>query len=137
MYKDIIAIDFDGTIANQEGSADGTPDLSKPIVMVSGADAAIKGLYDHGYELILWTVRENLPGKNEQYLTSALNWLKENDLYYYFFAINAQGRKYRHHPIWGRGIGRKIYADYYIDDKIVGGFPGWIKILYDLTGRLQ
>lgn len=96
----IYAVDFDGTLANTR-----FPEIISPR---EKAIAAIKILKAQGHKIILWTSRTGKP------LDDAVSWCRQQGLY--FDAINK--------PIieqiekWGDDT-RKIYADYYIDDKAI------------------
>ena len=125
-YKQIIAIDFDGTIANVN-VVNGVPvKIHKPL---ENAIEVIKELANSGkYELILWTCRADMYEIDRMYLCMALEWLTKYDIYHCFAGFNTQPMIWKQHPLWGRVYARKIYADIYIDDKNFGGFPGWLKI---------
>lgn len=103
----IIAVDFDGTICRSRRfpAIDGEmPD----------AVAALRQLKADGHYIIIWTCR------TRDNLLDAVNWLLEHKVP--FDRIND------HNPdnaaLYGDS-GRKIYAHCYIDDKNLGGFPGW------------
>jgi len=100
-----IAVDFDGTIVQHQ-----YPKIGK--VMPFAFPTLIE-LQKLGHQLILWTYRS---GKE---LEEAVDFCKENGLE--FYAIN------KNYPdeIFDDTISRKIYADVYIDDRNIGGFPGW------------
>lgn len=104
----IIAIDFDGTIVENE-----FPKIGKPLPY---AFEVMKGLQERGHDLILWTFRDGI------HLSEAVDFCKENGIE--FFTVNHSFPKEN----FDLAISRKIYADVYIDDKNVGGFPGWKKI---------
>lgn len=102
----IIAIDFDGTICHGKfPSIDGQQPDARDVINKLHAD---------GHYLIIWTCR------TRDYLTEAINWLLDQDIK--FHRINAGNpeniAKYGNE-------GKKIYAHVYIDDKNLGGFPGW------------
>lgn len=96
----IYAIDFDGTLANTQ-----YPKIVEPNKKVV---AYAKMLKIQGHKLILWTCRQG------QTLEEAVEWCTSQGLE--FDAVN------EHLPEqierWGNDT-RKIYADYYIDDKAV------------------
>lgn len=102
----IIAIDFDGVIA--DGSK--YPAIGK---MLPGAATMIKRLHDAGNYIIINTCRTGKP------MESAIRFLLDNGITY--DAINEQN------PEMTKAYGdtRKIFADVYIDDHNLGGFPGW------------
>lgn len=111
----IIAIDFDGTIAEEKNF----PDCGDP---VPGAIETIKHLYGHGgITLILNTLRE---GKN---LALAIQWLIDYNIAGCFSLINQNSKieiyRYGNDP-------RKIAADLYIDDRAFGwnGEESWNKL---------
>ncbi|HOU67617.1 MAG TPA: HAD hydrolase family protein [Paludibacteraceae bacterium] len=102
----IIAIDFDGTICRSTfPRIEGAEIYAKEV---------INRLHEKGHYIIIWTCRT---GQN---LLDAVNWLLEEGIL--FDRVND------HNPEnvakYGDG-GRKVYAHCYIDDKNLGGFPGW------------
>lgn len=102
----IIAVDFDGTLCEDQ-----YPHIGKPM---EGAVKAMADLSRQGHYLIVWTCRTG------ERLKDAVNWLREHHIP--FSRIND------HCPDnvakYGDG-GLKVYADVYIDDRNLGGFPGW------------
>ena len=103
----IIAVDFDGTIVE-----DAYPDIGKPKMF---AFESMKELQKRGHDLILWTVRKG------KYLDEAVAFCQKNGIE--FYAVN------KSYPNEEEGSSRKIQADIFIDDRIVGGFPGWGEVL--------
>jgi hypothetical protein len=103
-----IAVDFDGTIVDHEFPAIGKEKLF--------AFHTLKELNKLGANLILWTFRT---GKE---LDEAVEFCKRNGVE--FYAIN------KNYPeeVYDETISRKIDADIFIDDKNIGGFPGWSEI---------
>jgi len=63
--------------------------------------------------LILWTVRSG------ERLEEAVEFCRDKGLE--FYAVN----KNYHEEVIDENFERKIEADIYIDDRNVGGFPGW------------
>lgn len=108
----IIAIDFDGTIVDDEYPAIGT--------MKQGAKEAINQFYDDGCTIIIWTCRT---GKA---LQAAKDWLAKEGIKYN--QINKSC------PLniakFGGVDTRKIYADLYIDDKMMFKLPSWDEIYW-------
>lgn len=105
-FTDIkIAIDFDGTIVEHE-----YPGIGKEKLF---AFQTLKELEKMGARLILWTFRT---GKE---LDEAVEYCRKNGIE--FYAVN------KNYPeeIFDETVSRKINADIYIDDKNIGGFPGW------------
>jgi hypothetical protein len=103
-----IAVDFDGTIVEHM-----YPRIGKPMPF---AFETLKELQSLGHDLILWTYRA---GKE---LEEAIEFCKKNGLE--FYAIN---ESYPYEE-FDDTVSRKIYADIYIDDRNIGGFPGWTYI---------
>jgi hypothetical protein len=103
-----IAVDFDGTIVEHE-----YPGVGKEKLF---AFRTLKELEKNGATLILWTFRA---GKE---LDEAVEYCRKNGLE--FYAVN------KNYPeeIYDETISRKINADIYIDDRNIGGFPGWSEI---------
>jgi hypothetical protein len=103
-----IAVDFDGTIVEHQ-----YPGIGKEKLF---AFQTLKELDKMGARIILWTFRV---GKE---LDEAVEFCRQNGLE--FYAVN------KNYPeeIFDDTISRKINADIYIDDKNIGGFPGWSEI---------
>jgi hypothetical protein len=103
-----IAVDFDGTIVEHEYPLIGKEKLF--------AFQTLKELNKMGANLILWTFRT---GKE---LDDAVEFCRKNGVE--FYAVN------KNYPeeIFDETVSRKIDADIYIDDKNIGGFPGWSEI---------
>ncbi len=104
-----IAIDFDGTIVDHK-----YPDIGKTKLF---AFETLKQFQKQGHDLILWTSRY---GKE---LDQSIEFCKKNGIE--FYAIN---KNYPEEKFIENETSRKITADIYIDDRIVGGFPGWSRI---------
>ena len=103
----IIAIDFDGTICQNK-----YPEIGEPMPL---AIWSIKKLKERGHDLILWTCRQG------ELLDDAVRWCKEHGIP--FDLVN------EHEPnnlrAFGGVAGNKVFANIYIDDRNLGGFPGW------------
>jgi len=108
-----IAVDFDGTIVDHE-----YPGIGKEKLF---AFQTLKELEKLGARLILWTFRT---GKE---LDEAIEYCRKNGVE--FYAVN------KNYPeeIFDETVSRKIDADIYIDDKNIGGFPGWSGVWQILT----
>jgi hypothetical protein len=100
-----IAIDFDGTVVEHS-----YPGIGKEMRF---AFATLKELQNRGHKLILWTFREG------KLLDEAVEYCRQNGIE--FYAIN---KSYPEEEISDK-ISRKINADIFIDDRNLGGFPGW------------
>jgi len=100
-----IAVDFDGTIVEHQ-----YPEIGKEKLF---AFQTLKELEKKGARLILWTFRT---GKE---LDEAVEFCRKNGIE--FYSVN------KNYPeeIMDDSVSRKIDADIYIDDKNIGGFPGW------------
>jgi hypothetical protein len=101
-----IAVDFDGTIVDHEYPAIGKEKLF--------AFQTLKELDKKGALLILWTFRA---GKE---LQEAVDYCRANGIE--FYAVN---KNYPEEVFDEKTTSRKINADIYIDDRNIGGFPGW------------
>lgn len=100
-----VAVDFDGTIVEND-----YPRIGKPMLF---AFETLKAMHEKGFRLILWTVRT---GKE---LAEAVEFCRQNGVE--FYAVN---RNYPEEEMDGE-VSRKIEADIFIDDRNIGGFPGW------------
>lgn len=109
----IIAVDFDGTIVEHR-----YPDIGKEKLF---AFETLKALQKQGHMLILWTFRA---GKE---LEEAVEFCHSKGLE--FYAIN---KSFPEEEFDGT-MSRKISADVFIDDRNIGGFPGWGEIYQMLS----
>ena len=114
--KLILAIDFDGTIVE-----DAYPNIGKPQIF---AFETLKRLQDDGHRLILWTYR------NGKKLEEAVAFCKENGIE--FYAVNKSFPEEQ----FSKERSPKIHADYFIDDRNIGGFIGWGKVYQLITNEL-
>jgi len=104
----LIAVDFDGTIVEHA-----YPEIGDEMIF---AFATLKELQKKGHRLILWTYREG------DYLQQAVEYCASNGME--FFAVN---ENYPGEMKEGN-YSRKILADIFIDDRNIGGFPGWSEV---------
>jgi hypothetical protein len=103
-----IAVDFDGTIVEHE-----YPSIGKEKLF---AFQTLRELNKMGAKLILWTFRYG------HELEEAIEFCRLNGVE--FYAIN------KNYPeeVLDENVSRKIDADIFIDDKNIGGFPGWSEV---------
>lgn len=113
--KYIIAIDFDATLTVDHGF----PNIGEePRTWL--IEKAIKWR-ENGHALILWTCREDIHPDEKSiwsprnYLTEAVEFCKSFGLE--FDAVNESLQESQYPPDFK--FGRKIFADYYIDDSAV------------------
>lgn len=109
----IIAVDFDGTIVE-----DAYPKIGKPRIF---AFETLLKLQNKGYRLILWTYRKG------SRLEEAVAFCKERGLE--FYAVNHSFPE----EVYDPQVSRKINADFFIDDRNVGGLPSWGEIYQMIT----
>ena len=105
-----IAVDFDGTIVKHR-----YPEIGEEIPFAT--DTLCMLIREH-HRLILWTVREG------KLLQDAIDWCHERGVD--FWAVNRdypeeEAEKNNH-------FSRKVKADYFIDDRNIGGLPEWGQI---------
>lgn len=112
----IIAVDFDGTIVE-----DAYPKIGKPRMF---AFETLKRLEEKGYRLTLWTYRHG------ESLQEAVEFCRKNGIEFYAVNNSFEGESY---DIQTQS--RKINADIFIDDRNVGGFPGWGEIYEIITKK--
>lgn len=105
-----IAVDFDGTIVEHR-----YPEIGEEIPF---ATDTLKMLIQEHHQLILWTVREG------KLLQDAVDWCHERGVD--FWAINRDypEEEQSNNNHWSR----KLKADYFIDDRNIGGIPDWGQI---------
>jgi len=114
-----IAVDFDGTIVTHE-----YPRIGKEIPF---ATDTLKMLIKDKHRLILWTVREG------KLLQEAIDWCKERGVI--FWAVN---KDYPEEvPENNEDYSRKLKADYFIDDRNIGGMPDWGEIYQMITSNIS
>ncbi|MFK7748022.1 MAG: BT0820 family HAD-type phosphatase [Kordia sp.] len=109
----LIAVDFDGTVVD-----DAYPKIGAPKIF---AFETLKRLEQDGHRLILWTYRSG------RKLDEAVAFCKDNGID--FYAVN---NSYPEEVFEGK-VSRKINADYFIDDRNIGGFIGWGEVYQLLT----
>lgn len=107
-----IAVDFDGTIVKHK-----YPKIGEEMPF---AIETLKMLMRDQHKLILWTVREG------KLLDEAVEWCKQRGVE--FYAINSdypeETKDNNNH------FSRKLKVDLWIDDRNIGGLPGWGEIYH-------
>ena len=108
-----IAVDFDGTIVENR-----YPEIGKPILF---AVETLLKLQEEGHNLILWTYRTGIS------LEEAVNFCRKKGIN--FYAVN----KSYPEEIFDTSLSRKIQADYFVDDRNIGGLMGWGEVYQTLN----
>lgn len=134
----VVAIDFDGTVVTEKFPAVGEP--------IPGAIETLKWMNSVGIKIILFTMRSHQQkydpetgklsecGENDtSVLSDAINWYKDN-------GISLWAANYNPTQTWSNS--RKVYADYYIDDRGIGiptnnGMLDWVRIKAILEKKLN
>jgi len=121
----LIAIDFDGTCVENA-----FPKVGEPM---PHAIPVLKALVDAGHDLLLWTCREDhIDNPEEQFLTDALLWFGEHDIGLVGINQTPPDMEFRKDC----GTIRKAFASVYIDDRNLGGFPGWDMVHEKILGEV-
>ena len=105
----IIAVDFDGTIVEHR-----YPEIGKEKLF---AFETLRALQKQNHQLILWTIRT---GKE---LDEAVEFCRKRGVE--FYSVN---RSYPEEVFDPDTMSRKIQADFFIDDRNIGGLTGWGEI---------
>ena len=101
MRSEVIAVDFDGTLCENQWPGIGYPYQD----MIDW----MKRLRKQGHKIILWTCREGMS------LVDAIVWCADHGLFFDAVNDNIEEHKTR----FKGGNSRKVLADFYIDDKAV------------------
>lgn len=108
----ILAIDFDGTIVEHR-----FPEIGR---IRPFAFETLLALQAKNHRLILWTHRSG------RQLDEAVEFCRLNGVEFYAINKNYPEEK------WSENDSRKILADFYIDDRNLGGLPSWGEIYLTL-----
>ena len=114
-----VLVDFDGTIVEHRFPGIGDP--------LPGAFRVLKRLKEAGYQLVLWTCRENWSA-TQMHLEDAVVFCRENGIE--FDAVNESIPN-----MWGPS--RKPLCTVHVDDRNLGGFPGWDVVERMLLGDAE
>ena len=106
----IIAVDFDGTIVAHK-----YPEIGQEVPF---AIDTLKMLIKDQHRLILWSVREGA------LLDEAVEWCRARGVE--FYADNKDNPEEEKEK--NNHFSRKLKADFFIDDRNVGGLPEWGQI---------
>lgn len=102
----IIAVDFDGVLAE-----DAFPDIGAPDMEIIGLVKELMGV--KGIEVVLWTCRV------DDRLKEAVDWCAAHGLVFDAVNDNAPSNKKQYEHLYPNGT-RKVYATYYLDDHNLG-----------------
>ena len=118
MTSKIIAVDFDGTIVE-----DRYPEIGKAKLF---AFETLKRLQSDGHRLTLWTYRSG------QALQDAVDFCEKHGIEFYGINNSFIGEEFDETK-----ASRKINADIFIDDRNLGGFPGWGEVYQVITNKIE
>lgn len=113
-----LAIDFDGTIVE-----DAYPGIGQAKMF---AFETLLKLQAEGHRLILWTYRHG------QALQDAVDFCRKNGLEFYAVNSSFEGEVFD-----SATQSRKLDADLFIDDRNLGGFPGWGEIYNIIKDKIE
>ena len=109
--KKIIAVDFDGVVAEQLYPYKGKKIGNE----IEGASYYINKLYDEGYYIIIWTCR------GDEGLVAVHEWLVKKKIKFHKINENADMHILGFKPL------PKIFYNCLVDDRNAFGFQGWEK----------
>ena len=98
--SETFAVDFDGTLCENAWPFIGEPHYD----MIEW----VKKLQSHGHKIILWTCRCKMD------LVNAIVWCADYGLFFDAINDNLESHKKKY-----KNDSRKIFADYYVDDKAI------------------
>ena len=108
-----IAVDFDGTIVEHR-----YPEIGEEFLF---AIETLKEFQRQKHQIILWTFRSGTE------LDEAVEYCRKRGLEFYAVNCNFPEEEY------DGTFSRKINADIFIDDRNLGGFPGWSVVFEMIT----
>lgn len=123
MNKLLIGLDYDGTVVHHA-----FPEVGE---FQEDAVRVLKRITDAGHKLILWTCREDT--KHGWHLSDAVNKLMDAGIPLRSVNENHPDDYYFDFPT------RKLNCDLFLDDRVVGGFPGWrvVELYFERLGLLE
>jgi len=104
----IIACDFDGTIVEHRYPQIG---MEKPF-----ATEILKRLISERHKIVLWTLRKG------ELLDEAVKWCADRGVH--FYAVNNENSEMFNEER-DKDFSCKLQADFFIDDRNIGGLPDW------------
>lgn len=119
----IIAVDFDGTCVEAA-----FPEVGAEM---PGASWTLRSLVADGHKLVLWTCRED--HGEDRWLSRAVAWFADRGIP--LRSVNETHYDDMHPGVPKSSRGRKVHADLYVDDRNLGGFPGWHVVLAEVDRR--
>ena len=115
----VIAVDFDGTIVKHR-----YPEIGEELPF---ATETLRMLAKDHHRLILWSVREG------KLLDDAVEWCRQRGVE--FWAVN---KDYPEEDVENNNhYSRKLKADFFIDDRNIGGLPDWGQIYQIISQRVS
>ncbi|MFE8701146.1 hypothetical protein ACFYKX_11125 [Cytobacillus sp. FJAT-54145] len=117
----VVAVDFDDTIASGFHK--------DALTLLPHCKEVLSRLYGKGFRFILWTCR------SDDTLEQAKEFLKEQDMFHLFDAINDQHPEARER--YDFTYSPKVWADVYIDDRHIGYHVEWLLIEQHLLLELE
>lgn len=119
--KYVIAIDFDGTIVENQ-----YPEIGK--IKKDCINFINKLSSELNCEIIIWTCREN------EKLKEAIDFLNKNNITYHYVNDNCNWAK---NEFSHNAKCRKIFADLYIDDRAIFSDINWSRIYQEIKNKKE
>lgn len=113
----ILAVDFDGTLATTDW-----PNIGRQRFIHKCVLMYVKHKQRKGWAITLFTLRENIEHKTDNYLNHAILWCAERGLVFDYVNENPLSMTKRY------GYSRKVAYDILIDDKNAGIFGAVLRL---------